>query len=158
MYKLVENFLSEEEILHLKQVSISCLDRSTFTPLSQMTSLHQKVLEEARSFTEIPKVGGVEQWSFHADYNQLPDWHQDRDEELFNTTEELSFPLCSCILYLDIHKLEGANLEVGKKVIVPETGMLVLLKPAVWHRVSKYISGKRHSINYNFWDKPLYNS
>lgn len=158
MYRVVKNFLTDEEILYLKQVSISCLDRSRFISSENMTTIHKKVLDTAQNFTEIQKPVGVEEWSFHADYNQLPDWHQDRDEELFNKTEKLSFPACSCVLYLDIDKLEGGSLELKDKVIIPETGMLVLLKPAVWHKVSNYVSGKRHSINYNFWDKPLYSS
>jgi len=158
MYRVIKKFLTEEEILYLKRVSLSCLDKSTFIPADSMNKIHLKVLAQAQEFTRIKSTIGVEQWSFHADYNQLPDWHQDRDEELFNKTEKLSFPACSCVLYLDIDNLKGGSLELKDKVILPETGMLVLLESAVWHRVSNYISGKRHSINYNFWDKPLYSS
>lgn len=158
MYRVIKKFLTEEEILYLKRVSLSCLDNSTFIPVDSMSKIHLKVLTQAQEFTKIKPLIGVEQWSFHADYTELPDWHQDRDEELFNKTEKLSFPACSCVLYLDINKLKGGSLELKDKVIVPETGMLVLLKPAVWHKVSQYTSGKRHSINYNFWDKPLYSS
>ena len=158
MFRIRKNFLTKEEILYLKKVSLSCLDASRFVPLDSMTDTHNKVLKEVQNFVSIPNLVGVEEWSLHADYNQLPDWHQDRDEELFSRTNKLSFPRCSCILYLDISNLKGANLEVDNTVIVPETGMLVLLESEVWHRVTPYEKGKRHSINYNFWDKPLYSS
>jgi len=77
---------------------------------------------------------------------------------LFAKTGELSFPICSCVIYLAIENLVGAELEIGDTKIVPEAGMLVLIAPEVWHKVTNIVSGKRHSLNYNFWNKPLYSS
>ena len=131
---------------------------SKYVPKEKYTYIHNKLLEQVEDFIGSKKTIGVEQWSFHSELTLLPGLHQDRDESLFDKTGELSFPMCSCIAYLSVEDLEGANLQIEDNIIVPKTGMLVLIAPGVWHKVSDYKKGKRLSINYNFWDKPLYNS
>lgn len=158
MFRVIKNFFTEDELNILKQVSSNCLHDSDFIPTDLFSKEHIKALDACFSFVEETKVVGVEQWSFHTDFTLLPDKHQDRDEELFEKTGKLSFPLCSCVIYLSVEELVGAELEIGDTKIVPEPGMLVLIAPKVWHRVADIVSGKRHSLNYNFWDKPLYSS
>lgn len=158
MFRVIENFFTEDELNTLKKVSSNCLYESPYIPAEFFSKEHKKALEACFSFVEPEVVVGVEQWAFHTDFTPLPDKHQDRDEELFEKTGELSFPVCSCVVYLAIEDLVGAELEIGDTKIIPETGMLVLIAPEVWHRVTNIVSGKRHSLNYNFWNKPIYSS
>lgn len=158
MFRVIKNFFTEDELNNLKKVSSNCLDDSYFIPTKFFSREHKKALQACFSFVGEDSVVGVEQWAFHTDFTSLPDEHQDRDENLFEKTGELSFPICSCVIYLNIEDLVGAELEIGSTKIVPETGMLVLIGPEVWHRVADIVSGKRHSLNYNFWNKPLYSS
>lgn len=158
MFRVVDNFFTSQELITLKLLSAKCLNMSSYVPKERYNDIHNRLLEQVEYFIGSKETIGVEQWAFHSELTPLPDLHQDRDEELFDRTGELSFPMCSCIAYLSIEDLEGANLQIGENIIVPKTGMLVLIAPAVWHKVSEYKKGKRLSINYNFWDKPLYSS
>ena len=158
MFRVIENFFTVEELQELKFMSVSCLNKSTYIDSARYTKIHKKTLEAVENFIGNKSTLGVEQWAFHSQLTPLPDLHQDRDEELFDKTGRLSFPMCSCVLYLSVEGLKGANLEIEDAIITPKTGMLVLIGPAVWHKVSVFVEGKRHSLNYNFWNKPLYNS
>lgn len=158
MFRVIENFFTVQELMTLKPLSSKCLNMSNYVAKEKYNHIHKKILEQVEDFTGSKETLGVEQWAFHSELTQLPDLHQDRDEELFDKTGELSFPMCSCVAYLSVENLKGANLEIGESIIVPKTGMLILIAPRVWHRVSEYVSGKRHSLNYNFWNKPIYSS
>jgi len=158
MFRVIENFFTVQELMTLKLLSSKCLNMSNYVAKEKYNHIHEKILEQVEDFTGSKETLGVEQWAFHSELTQLPDLHQDRDEELFDKTGELSFPMCSCVAYLSVENLKGANLEIGDNIIVPKTGMLILIAPEVWHRVSEYVSGKRHSLNYNFWNKTIYSS
>jgi|TARA_R110000822_G_scaffold4819_8_gene20541 hypothetical protein len=158
MYKVIEKFLSEEDLQFLRQRSLGTIVKNVYTETSDFHRVHLKALEEVTAFVPATGLLGVEEWSFHSSMNTLPNLHQDRDEELFDAVGKLSFPACSCVLYLNVEDLEGGSLVIGEDTIVPKTGMLVLLAPEVWHEVSEHTSGTRHSTNYNFWNVPLYNS
>lgn len=160
MYRVIENFFTPTELQILKLESVKCAARTQITYSQYFRELHLKALTAVADFLDEPHLDPllVEEWSFHSDYTPLPAIHQDKDEELFTTTGELSFPLCSCVLYLNIKDLEGGKLVIGEDTVVPQTGMLVLLAPEVWHEVEAITSGVRHSINYNFWNEPLFNS
>ena len=98
----------------------------------------------------------------------MPCIHQDKDEELFDEDKtNISYPIGSCVLYLSVEDMEGGRLFVGEvggeepeelndEYIVPKSGMLVLMVPELWHRVEQVTKGKRHSINYNYWEKPVH--
>jgi len=158
MFRVIENFFTVQELMTLKLFSSKCLNMSKYVAKENYNYIHEKILEQVEDFIGNEETLGVEQWAFHSELTQLPDLHQDRDEELFDRTGKLSFPMCSCVAYLSVENLKGANLEIGEDAVSPKTGMLVLIAPGVWHKVSEYVSGKRHSLNYNFWNKPLYNS
>lgn len=160
MYRVVENFLDPVEIQALKEASTKCLNTAKTTYRDRFTEPHLKSLGAAADFLGDPEFEPllVEEWSFHNAYTTLPLLHQDRDEDLFEATGRLSFPACSCVLYLNIKDLEGGRLAIGEDTVVPQSGMLVLIAPEVWHEVEECYSGTRHSMNYNFWDVPLFNS
>jgi hypothetical protein len=166
MYKILPNFLTQQEIFDVQRDTAghfgSC---SKFTPTKRMHSVHNRVFEEVKKFVPAESLAGVEQWGFHSDYHgsQLPTTHQDTDEGLLEAKGITKYPLCSAILYLNIRDLIGASLEIYEQSkphtsIKPETGMVVLLAPGTWHAISAFQSGTRHSMNYNFWDVPLFNS
>ena len=83
--------------------------------------------------------------------------HEDKDEKLYAETGEVSYPICSAILYLRIENLVGAKLRIVRDniEIEPKPGMLVLLAPGVTHSITEYSQGTRISLNLNIWDRPL---
>lgn len=160
MYRVIENFLTPTELQTLKLESVKCATSTQVVYADHFRELHLKALCAVAGFLDDSELEPmlVEEWSFHSDYTLLPTIHQDKDEGLFTATGELSFPACSCVLYLNIKDLEGGRLVIGENTVVPQTGMLVLLAPEIWHEVEAITSGVRHSINYNFWNIPLYSS
>lgn len=160
MYRVIENFLTPTELQILKLESVKCATSTQVVYGDLFRELHLKALCAVADFLDDPELEPmlVEEWSFHSDYTLLPTIHQDKDEGLFTATGELSFPICSCVLYLNIKDLEGGRLVIGENTVVPQTGMLVLLAPEIWHEVEAITSGVRHSMNYNFWNIPLYSS
>lgn len=116
---------------------------------------HKKLLEYAEDFTDVSNVIGAEEWSHNPSLGSLPEGHYDKDEDLYERTGELLYPVCSCIWYLNVKNLVGGNLIVEGKEIVPKTNKLVLLKPRTWHDISEYKRGTRVGLYVNFWDKAL---
>lgn len=158
MFRVLRNFLTDEDLKELKRASAECLHTSRYIQKDRLTPVQKKLVKLSEEYVGDIDLLGVEQWAFHNFYTNLPFLHQDKDERLYEVEQELSFPACSCVLYLQIEDLEGGNLKIGEEEIVPETGTVVLLKPEVWHEITPCTGGTRHSINYNLWDKPLYSS
>lgn len=95
----------------------------------------------------------IEEWSQNPALIPVPTEHYDKDEELYDKSGELVFPLASCIIYIDIEDLQGSSLvlcDCGTE-IVPKSNMIVRLDPGVLHKVTTHISGKRLSLNWNLW-------
>jgi hypothetical protein len=166
MYKILPDFLTEEEILEVKRDTaqfLGCCNKFTF--IHNMKPVQMRIFEEVQKFVSAEGLVGLEQWGFHSDYHgeELPTIHQDTDEELRAKTGITKYPLCSAVLYLDIQDLVGAELEIFEQSkpatkIMPKTGMVVLIAPGTWHAIKDFKSGKRHSMNYNYWDYPLFTS
>ena len=95
----------------------------------------------------------IEEWSQNPKIIPLPREHYDKDEDWYEKTGELKFPLASCIIYIEVSELEGASLVLSEcnTTIKPRSNMIVMLRPGVLHKITTYKSGKRISINWNLW-------
>ena len=111
MFRVIENFFTVQELMTLKLFSAKCLNMSKYVAEENYNYIHEKILEQVEDFIGNKETLGVEQWAFHSELTQLPDLHQDRDEELFDKTGTLSFPMCSCVAYLSVENLKNAPID-----------------------------------------------
>ena len=168
VWRTIDNFFTEEEckeILYHKNVRPFVTDwRDLSREITEDEYFYRRIIEEIEldndeysRFANLDNSIGWEQWMHDPDYAPLPPPHFDKDEVSYSMDKALIFPLCSVILYLKVENLIGAKLQLPKEGIdiTPETGKLVLMAPGVYHMISPYHSGKRISLNLNFWDKKI---
>ena len=126
----------------------------------QLKEYQKQILAHALNYYDLSDMVGFEEWGHVAGIRKFPESHQDKDEHLAAETGEVRTPLCSCIYYHKVENLEGADLYLLEEddenkildIVKPQTNMLVLLDPGVWHGISTYVSGTRSTININPWD------
>lgn len=158
VWRTIDNFFTEEETYKIMyDQTFHKFTTQKFNikkPLWYQSKIMMEIVDE---FADLTNAVEIEQWPHDPNILPLPDEHYDKDEKVYTETEELKFPICSAIVYLQIKNLEGASLHLVRDNvdIIPETGKLVLLGPGVLHSVTPYISGKRISMNLNFWDYHL---
>ena len=154
VWRTIDNFFTEEQCQDI------LYDKSFHKFVSQKFDIknalwyQKKIMQEILDgFVDLSETVQIEQWPHDPAILPLPGTHYDKDEKKNEVEDELSFPLCSAIVYLKIEDLEGAHLYLVEDnvIIKPETGKLVLLAPGVLHSVTPYVSGKRISMNLNFW-------
>ena len=110
------------------------------------------ILDIAGKYFNLSNAVGYEFWGHNG---TKPEWHYDKDETLYKTKQQLVFPLCSTVYYLEASKLRGGELLIGNDlVVVPKTNRLVIFAPGIYHTVKPY-EGKRVSLLINPWSHPL---
>jgi len=154
IWKTIDKFFSEDEIKKIYKEKTFVPFTSKWYDLPISNFYHTRLFEEVKEFTDISSAIGFEQWTHDASFYDLPEWHYDKDEKMYQDTGVLNFPICSIILYLKVKDLVGANLAIKNTIeITPETGKVVFLAPGVLHGVTKYESGSRLSLNINLWNR-----
>jgi len=110
------------------------------------------ILHLAGQYVDLSNVIGYEFWSHNG---TRPEWHYDKDEELFTSEGVLTHPICSTVYYAEASKLRGGELLLGNDlVIVPKPNRLVIFPPGKYHTVKPY-EGNRVSLLINPWSHPL---
>ena len=110
------------------------------------------ILDIEGKYFNLSNAVGYEFWGHNG---TKPEWHYDKDETLYKTKQQLVFPLCSTVYYLEASKLRGGELLIGNDlVVVPKTNRLVIFAPGIYHTVKPY-EGKRVSLLINPWSHPL---
>ena len=110
------------------------------------------MLDIAGDYFHLSEAIGYEFWGHNG---TRPGWHYDKDEVLYKKDNQLVFPLCSTVYYLEVSKLRGGELLIGNDiVIVPKTNRLVIFAPGIYHTVKPY-QGKRVSLLVNPWSHTL---
>jgi len=112
----------------------------------------ERLIKTASNYIDLTRQVGYDTW-FHK--NSSPDWHVDRDEKHFFRTGQNYFPLCSIVYYPEVKELEGGELIFKNNMrIKPVSNRLVIFGPALEHKVTSIINGKRTSMNINVWSYP----
>ena len=157
VWRTIDNFFSKEETERIIYDESFKSFTTRWFDIDSTTWYQEKIAWEiAEGFRNLSSAVGIEQWPHDPKIMPLPGSHYDKDEKLYAKTGEFKFPLASAIVYLKIEDLWGGNLVLeNETTIVPETGKLVLLAPGVLHSLTKWVSGKRISMNLNFWDYTL---
>lgn len=130
-----------------------------FSKKSLAREYQKQIISHAIKYYDLSDMVGWEEWGHVAGIREFPESHQDKDEHLAAETGEVKTPICSCIYYHKVDNLKGAELYLLEEddenkivdTVTPQTNMLVLLDPGVWHGISPYISGTRSTININPW-------
>ena len=112
------------------------------------------------------KIAGFEYWSnFQTPKNWKLNWHQDCDEKLRVTSNNVLSPTLGQIYYIENSGVEGGYLEISNlppekepdsskiERVYPRENRLVIFNPSLKHSVSKIISGNRHAFFSNVWIK-----
>lgn len=154
--KVLNNFLPQHELDKIPRYPGFNPFRHYWYDSPPQRGYQSAILEEASSFVDLSEIVGFEEWFHNPSLFSLPGKHYDKDEMLYNKTKVLSFPLCSCVFYMKVEDLNGANLEIeGERPIIPTPNTLVIFKPGVLHEVTPYRSGTRTSLNINPWNRLL---
>ena len=112
------------------------------------------------------KIAGFEYWSnYQTSKNWKLNWHQDCDEKLRVTSNNVLSPTLGQIYYIENSGVEGGYLEISNlppekepdsskiERVYPRENRLVIFNPSLKHSVSKIISGNRHAFLSNVWIK-----
>ena len=112
------------------------------------------------------KIAGFEYWSnYQTSKNWKLNWHQDCDEKLRVTSNNVLSPTLGQIYYVENNRVEGGYLEISNLLpekepntskierVYPRENRLIIFNPSVLHSVSKIISGNRHAFLSNVWIK-----
>ena len=112
------------------------------------------------------KIAGFEYWSnYQTSKNWKLNWHQDCDEKLRVTSNNVLSPTLGQIYYVENNRVEGGYLEISNlppekepnpskiERVYPRENRLVIFNPSLVHSVSKIISGNRHAFLSNVWIK-----
>lgn len=94
------------------------------------------------------KYMGLESWSH---YQTKPEWHYDKDEDLYNQTGILAFPICSIVYYPKIDLVSGGEFITEDVTIKPKNNRLIVFSSGVYHSVNDF-KGERFSVIINPWE------
>ncbi len=99
-----------------------------------------------------PSLAGVEYWTNSLPSGAAMPMHQDKDEKLYWTSQQLSHPLISTVYYPIEPTFTGGQLVVnGEHLLYPHGNQLAAFKGTFPHGVQSVKSGTRHSIALNLW-------
>jgi len=99
-----------------------------------------------------------EYWTNFLSPDEPLDWHIDKDEVMYEESQQLSKPAYGAVLYPD-HKVSGGFLEIEHSKgeverIAPMPNRLVLFHAGdKYHRVSPIHYGQRMTLATNLWGK-----
>ena len=110
----------------------------------------------------VSEIAGFEYWCNQTYAGEELDWHQDKDEPLYEQKKTTVCPKISTVYYGFPHKVNGGYLEIAKEQedndieverIEPVYNRLVIFDPSFWHRVAPIRSGYRYGFQVNIWEE-----
>ena len=152
MFKIIENALRSNITREKKSAEV--VD-SLWFDLPVQREYQKEILEYVKDYVPLDTAIGIEEWGHIPGILPFPQKHLDKDEALYKSSGKLKFPLCSCIYYHKVKDLVGADLMIETHSITPESNMLVLIKPGIWHEIAPYVTGTRTAVMINVWDYRL---
>lgn len=104
-------------------------------------------LQHASKYFDLSEMVGIELWSHNG---TRPEWHIDKDEKIFESTNKIVTPICSIVYYAFVENLIDGKFITESESVMPKTNRLVIFSPMLLHSVEKY-TGSRLSISINPW-------
>ena len=105
-------------------------------------------IKKVSNYYNLTSMVGCEMWCHN---NTKPDWHYDKDEKLWQETNEIKTPLCSIVYYGATNNLVGGKFMTETISIIPKTNRLIIFSPNIYHTVEEY-TGNRLAIALNPWN------
>lgn len=112
------------------------------------------------SLPDVFNVRGFEYWgnNIRSEDEGILQWHQDKDEHLFEQTGQTICPNIGAVYYCYPSKFKGGFLEIANgndfdrlERIEPVFNRLVIFDPSNFHRVSRVYDGYRKAFVVNVW-------
>ena len=162
---IVDNFLKEDyaltalrsEELWENQINYQWNDK---TQTNNPIEVFCKFVWETFFLNEYEKVDGFEYWTNILSSDGVPDlgWHFDKDEHLFEKSNELNCPNLGFVYYVHKDCPEGGYLEIKHEDdeverIKPIPNRLVIFNPSYLHRVTDVTKNTRLTLACNLWLK-----
>lgn len=154
MLIVIDNFLSidkNKEVVNFftnHNASESRWFEGTLSHYLNSTSLISDCLKKVSKYYDLSSMIGCEMWCHN---NTRTDWHYDKDEKLYEETQEIKTPLCSIVYYANVNNLIDGRFLTETVVVTPKINRLIIFSPNIYHTVEKY-TGNRLSIAINPWD------
>jgi len=155
---IIDNFFEDQQYLEkFKETIDNFPTDGLWVDVYHKEMYTNHIVEKAGNYFNMKKIKGYEAWTHinskpSADYEG--GWHYDKDEYRYNLNNILSFPVCSCVFYLQVENLIGGRLIVEDIKITPRTNRLIIFGPRKKHYVEDF-KGTRISININPWNRLL---
>ena len=105
-------------------------------------------LKVVSKYYDLTNIIGCEMWCHN---NTRPEWHYDKDEQLWQETKEMKTPLCSIVYYGMVNDLIGGKFITEDITVTPKTNRLIIFSPNTHHTVEEY-TGNRLAIAINPWN------
>jgi hypothetical protein len=152
--KIIDNFLKDSQRIELYNKYSN--NKQSFEYMwfekKDFPEIFNEMIDEIAKDYDLENVVGYEVWTH---YNSITDWHFDKDEKLYKTTNIIKLPLCSIIYYPFIDNLVGGKLLMPDINITPVTNRLVIFSSKIVHKIDNY-TGERFSLMINPWtEKPM---
>lgn len=153
-FRVIDNFLTtprlnvmKYEFKRLKEnIPLKWCDETY--PGQKVKHTRKVILKEVAKHYNFKRYKGFEEWSQN---NTQCNSHVDKDEGYFKRTNNLKFPICSVIFYVEVKDLTGGRLVLGEDIITPRTNRLVIFDPGIYHYVEPF-NGIRRAYLINPWN------
>jgi len=130
--------------------------------VTEPSNIWEKLIKHIWSQIPPGSIAGYEYWANICFPNNELDWHQDKDEKLFDEKDQTVCPTISTVFYGFPHTVKGGYLEIHTnnpkdtsltERIKPIFNRLVIFNPSNYHRVMPIEEGVRFAFQVNVWEE-----
>jgi len=107
----------------------------------------EKIISVASTVFDLSSMVGCECWSH---VNTRSKRHVDIDDELWEKTGEVKYPLCSIVYYPLVKDLVGGEFITKSFQVKPVTNRMIVFSKSVTHEVADFV-GERVACAINPW-------
>lgn len=146
---VIDNLLTAEEIVQTKNYFTDLVD-GKYRWIDKGTSVPfplDKILQSVSNVFDLSDMAGCECWA-HVNTNSPR--HIDVDDELWDRTGEISYPICSIVYYPLIKDLKDGNFIAKTFQVTPQNNRLIAFSKGLSHSVSDF-TGERIACAINPW-------
>lgn len=112
-----------------------------------------------KEYSLCKQMAGFEYWTNDYSNNRGLDWHNDKDEGIFQTTGEIVKPEIGSVFWVTVKNIKGGYLDLkepnGFTRIDPIENRFLIFNAGNFHRVTPVTEGFRRTFLINLWkEKP----
>ena len=163
---VIDDFVKDQKLLHyFSDIEVwNNLDAGEYSTYS---CVHDKISKPLSTFIwklkdrfwKYKNWKHFEYWVNITDARQTLDWHEDKNEELAETTGKIVHPQAGAVWYGFPHVVSGGYLEIINEEdiqmdierIQPVYNRIVVFDVSKTHRVAPILSGTRYGLQVNLW-------